>query len=580
MFGFLGDALGRSAVYGKELIIVIVSVIVMISAPDYLQGHGITIWLTFWRLMMGIGIGGDYPMSAAVVSDRAHLNKRGAMLAWIFSNQGWGNLAGGILAVFVIAGYRNFVDAGQIHKLSGAWRILQGLSLIPAFISLYFRLTLVESTRFTQARAIQDDPELLNKSSANGVIVGEIDSEDELALQKAGGDVSRITNNTRVGLKFGTIGQKAHNEFFEYFSEWHHLKPLIGCSLCWFLVDITFYGINLNQSAILTAINFTTGSTWGKLMKTATGNLIITCAGFFPGYFITVATIEWIGRKPIQMLGFTMNMLFLGILGGMFNELKTRTGPFFVVFVFLQLFFNWGANATTFIIAAECEYDFGSTSPLDISLFDPCEFVCPLKPFKLSQPVSVPPPTASAPPPARLELSSPPWALRRWPTKLARRSSSGSSSPSRLSVFSSRSSSSLRPRTTRPTRSTDGSSPRSTVSRSAPTSPRTPLLLPMRSTPLARRPAFKLYLADVAVAQSTRSPKKLGLHTRGRAVMSHQSPISVSYVTATSSFSPSFSNSWCITYSRSRLFACRQFFFGFKIDQSQLICVRVVPAVL
>ncbi|CAO1629397.1 unnamed protein product [Parajaminaea phylloscopi] len=353
LFGFLGDSLGRSAVYGKELVVVIVSVIIMISAPDYLGGHGITVWLTVWRIIMGIGIGGDYPMSAAVVSDRANIKKRGAMLAWIFSNQGWGNLAGGLLAVIVIAGYRHYVDAGDVHKLSGAWRILQGLSLIPAFISLYFRLTLVESTRFTQARAIQDDPELLNKASAKGVVVGEIDSDEELSLQKAGGDVRPMTENTGVGLKMGHTGQKAHNEFFTYFSEWRHLKPLIGCSLCWFLVDITFYGINLNQSAILSAINFTTGSTWGKLMKTATGNLIITCAGFFPGYFITVATIEVIGRKPIQLLGFIMNMLFLGILGGMFDTLKHRTGPFFAVFVFLQLFFNFGANATTFIVAAE-----------------------------------------------------------------------------------------------------------------------------------------------------------------------------------------------------------------------------------
>lgn len=263
-------------------------------------------------------------MSAAVVSDRAHMKKRGAMLAWIFSNQGWGNLAAGVLGVIVIAGYRDHVEAGDVHKLSGAWRILQGLSLIPAFIALYFRLTMVESTRFTQARAIQDDPELLNKASSKGVVVGRIDSEEELALEKAGGDVQPMTANTgSVAIGFGTVGQKPHNEFISYFSEWRHFKVLLGCSLSWFLVDIAFYGINLNQSAILTAINFTTGNTWSKLMKTATGNLIITVAGFFPGYFFTVALIEPLGRKPIQILGFAMNMLFLGILGGLFNEIKT-----------------------------------------------------------------------------------------------------------------------------------------------------------------------------------------------------------------------------------------------------------------
>lgn len=354
LFGFLGDSLGRSAVYGKELIIVIVAVIIMIAAPDRIGGHGITIWLTVFRIIMGIGIGGDYPMSASVVSDRAHLKKRGAMMAIIFSNQGWGNFVGAVVAVVVIACYRGPVDAGDVHKLSGAWRIMQGLALIPAFAVLYFRLTLVESTRFTQARAIQDDPELLNKASAKGIVVGELDSDDELALKKAGGDAAvPIVDNTAVGLKFGTIGKRPHNDFIEYFSEWKHIKALIGCSLTWFLVDITFYGINLNQSFILSAINFTTGSTWGKLMKTATGNLIITCAGFLPGYFFTIFLVEPLGRKPIQLLGFTMNALFLGILAGTFDTLRHKTGPFFVVFVFLQLFFNFGANATTFIVPAE-----------------------------------------------------------------------------------------------------------------------------------------------------------------------------------------------------------------------------------
>ncbi|CAO1621040.1 unnamed protein product [Sympodiomycopsis kandeliae] len=353
MFGFLGDSLGRSAVYGKELIIVIFAVILIIAAPDRIGGHGITIWMTVFRIIMGIGIGGDYPMSASVVSDRAHLKKRGAMIATIFSNQGWGNFVGAVVAVVVIAAYRGPVDAGDVHKLSGAWRIMQGLALIPAFAVLYFRLTLVESTRFTQARAIQDDPELLNKASAKGVVVGEIDSDEELALKKAGGDLHPVSDNTAVGLGFGTIGKRPHNDFFEYFSEWKHIKALIGCSLTWFLVDITFYGINLNQSFILTAINFTTGSTWGKLMKTATGNLIITCAGFLPGYFFTIALIEPLGRKPIQLLGFLMNALFLGILAGTFDTLRHKTGPFFVVFVFLQLFFNFGANATTFIVPAE-----------------------------------------------------------------------------------------------------------------------------------------------------------------------------------------------------------------------------------
>lgn len=97
LFGFLGDAFGRKFVYGKELIIAIIGIIMIISLP--VNGSaGLTTgvqkmwWLFGFRLLLGIGIGGDYPMSAAIVAERSHLSNRGRMLGWIFSNQGWVSL--------------------------------------------------------------------------------------------------------------------------------------------------------------------------------------------------------------------------------------------------------------------------------------------------------------------------------------------------------------------------------------------------------------------------------------------------------------------------------------------------------
>ena len=90
-FGFLGDTFGRKFVYGKEMIIMIVGVILVISLPNHLKGPTRNkFWYLFgMRLLMGIGIGGDYPMSAAIVAERSSLRNRGRMLGWIFSNQGW-----------------------------------------------------------------------------------------------------------------------------------------------------------------------------------------------------------------------------------------------------------------------------------------------------------------------------------------------------------------------------------------------------------------------------------------------------------------------------------------------------------
>ena len=93
-FGFLGDAFGRKFVYGKELIICIIGTILVISLPNSIPTPTLKmIWIFCFRLLMGIGIGGDYPMSASIVSERSHLHTRGRLLAWIFSNQGWVSLS-------------------------------------------------------------------------------------------------------------------------------------------------------------------------------------------------------------------------------------------------------------------------------------------------------------------------------------------------------------------------------------------------------------------------------------------------------------------------------------------------------
>lgn len=86
----MGDTFGRKFVYGKELIICMVGIILVIALPNTIKGSVNKAWYLFgMRVLMGIGIGGDYPMSASIVAERSTLKNRGRMLALIFSNQGW-----------------------------------------------------------------------------------------------------------------------------------------------------------------------------------------------------------------------------------------------------------------------------------------------------------------------------------------------------------------------------------------------------------------------------------------------------------------------------------------------------------
>jgi MFS transporter, PHS family, inorganic phosphate transporter len=67
-FGVLADLLGRRRMYGIELSIIIVSTLAQsLSGPS--SALTMTGLLIFTRVIMGIGIGGDYPMSAVITSE-------------------------------------------------------------------------------------------------------------------------------------------------------------------------------------------------------------------------------------------------------------------------------------------------------------------------------------------------------------------------------------------------------------------------------------------------------------------------------------------------------------------------------
>ena len=124
--------------------------------------------------------------------------------------------------------------------------------------------------------------------------------------------------------------------FLVYFSEWRHLKTLIGTASTWFLVDVAFYGVNLNQSVLLADIGFSKGKTeYDTLIKNGYGNLIIAAAGYVPGYFLTIAFIEILGRRWIQIQGFLVCALMFGIIAGDYGSLST--GGKFTCFTIAQV---------------------------------------------------------------------------------------------------------------------------------------------------------------------------------------------------------------------------------------------------
>ncbi|TIA86947.1 hypothetical protein E3P99_03500 [Wallemia hederae] len=375
MFGTLSDIYGRKAIYGKEMMVIIVATILAISPPSVGE-HGFTgvdlfTWLTVWRVILGIGVGGDYPMSANAIGDRANLHRRGTLLVFIFAAQGWGQFACAIVTLIVLACFRTGIqDHGNYGQFNAVWRILFGVILVPCFITLIQRLRLPESTKFKAVQEMRADKEnrILNaddpKAELQARTADPAEGDDSTHSQEKDLEIAPAPKVEQPqpspddGKAAKAVWQDkmgALGEFLEYYKEWRHLKGLIGTAGCWFLLDIAFYGISLNQSVVIDAAGLVNKNDepFKYIWDNTVANLIITCAGLLPGYYVAMVSIEYVGRKWLQFGGFLLSALFLGIIAGAFDYLEAHSASFFACFALLQFSFNLGANSTSFVYPAE-----------------------------------------------------------------------------------------------------------------------------------------------------------------------------------------------------------------------------------
>lgn len=68
VFGMLADIVGRKRMYGLELIIIIFATLAQALSGGSPSTSIIGI-IIFWRVIMGVGIGGDYPLSSIITSE-------------------------------------------------------------------------------------------------------------------------------------------------------------------------------------------------------------------------------------------------------------------------------------------------------------------------------------------------------------------------------------------------------------------------------------------------------------------------------------------------------------------------------
>lgn len=106
------------------------------------------------------------------------------------------------------------------------------------------------------------------------------------------------------GLDQATVPVSSWKDFVGFFSCWSNAKLLLGTTLSWLLLDVVFYGFQLNITLILRKSNFdgfrkkSRGEygIYDLLLHNALVNLVLVCAGAIPGYLLTVFTVR---NRPV-----------------------------------------------------------------------------------------------------------------------------------------------------------------------------------------------------------------------------------------------------------------------------------------
>lgn len=258
--------------------------------------------ITLLRFIVGVGIGGEYPLVAAVAGEAVSAKARAKAILNCFAMQGWGNIFANLIPFICLT-------AGASYEFT--WRFAFAFGGVVPLLVLPFRAMMHESKMYVEA--------IENETSG----VAKTDSK-----KNSFGRMLRIISNYK-----------------------YHI---IGTGGSWLALDFIWYGNSLFGGDVTAA--FGLGSSPIDKIKF---NLIFAGTFAIIGYYMAVFFVEKVGRKRLQYGSFIMLMILFGILALCYDTFtgenaSTGTNAAFIILYGLTFFFNqFGANSTTYLIPGE-----------------------------------------------------------------------------------------------------------------------------------------------------------------------------------------------------------------------------------
>jgi PHS family inorganic phosphate transporter-like MFS transporter len=303
LLGRLADVVGRKRIALFDASMMLVFALASAVAPSF-------VFLVGFRFLLGLGVGGDYPVSAVLMSEYANRKDRGRLVGLVFAMQALGTVTGYIAGLVLLS-------VGVDHDL--VWRILLGLGALPSALVLYARLRMPESPRYLAWVKGDGHRAARSLQAFSGVVANGVARAPE-----------------RISLK-------------RFFSNRRLLLTLLGTAGTWFVFDYAYYGNAVSAPKIVLQV-LGAGAT---LQQSLLFNLLVFSVAAVPGYILACLFMDRIGHRRLQLIGFpAMGAMFLMI--ALIPGVTAVTAPFLLLFGASYFFAEFGPNTTTFVMAAEC----------------------------------------------------------------------------------------------------------------------------------------------------------------------------------------------------------------------------------
>ena len=292
--GRLADHYGRRLIFQGTLVLFSVGAVLSALAPTFET-------LLAARVIAGLGLGGELPVVATLVSEFSPRAQRGRMIVLLESFWAYGTLAAGLIALFVLPQF--------------GWRGAFLVAALPALYVAYLRSALPESPRYLAERG---------RSAEADAIVRRVERASGGALLTLGAAIAPLrSGRTSISQLWSPA----------------YARRTAMLWILWFGITFTYYGIFLYVPSLLAAR--------GLSEVRSNEFFFLSTIAQIPGYFSAAWLVERWGRKP------TLVTYLLGTAAAAFLFGNAGTGTDAFVYAALLSFFNLGAWAIVYTYSPE-----------------------------------------------------------------------------------------------------------------------------------------------------------------------------------------------------------------------------------